>query len=185
MRKLILLLLTLTIISCGEETLPKPKAYLSLEYPKKVYKKITIQKPYSFETAQITQTKDLPKNWIKVEYPSLNASVDVTYRPVDKNLRELLIEAEKLVFEHAIKADQITAPVEYANPNKKVYGSLYQILGNAASQVQFHATDSSKHFLKGSLFFYTKPNYDSILPAVEYIKKDMIHMMETLEWKTE
>ena len=93
------------------------------------------------------------------------------------------MEAEKLVFEHAIKADQITAPVEYVNPSRNVYGSLYEIKGNAASQVQFHATDSSKNFLKGSLFFYTKPNYDSLLPAIEYIKADMIKMMETLEWK--
>ncbi|CAM1345800.1 gliding motility lipoprotein GldD [Tenacibaculum crassostreae] len=183
MRKFFLLISAILLISCGEETLPKPKGYLSLEYPDKVYKKGVFSKPYTFETLQITESKNLPKNWIKVEYPTLKASVDITYRPIEGNLRELLIESEKLVFEHAIKADQITAPVEYANPNTKVYGSLYQILGNAASQVQFHATDSSKHFLKGSLFFYTKPNYDSILPAVEYIKEDMIHMMETLEWK--
>ena len=183
MRKLFLLVSAIFLMSCGEETLPKPKGYLSLEYPEKTYKKENLNKPYTFEIAQIAKAKNLPKNWMKVEYPSLKASVDITYRPIEGNLRELLIESEKLVFEHAIKADQITAPVEYANPNAKVYGSLYQILGNAASQVQFHATDSSKHFLKGSLFFYTKPNYDSILPAVEYIKKDMIHMMETLEWK--
>ncbi|TDQ28763.1 gliding motility lipoprotein GldD [Tenacibaculum caenipelagi] len=183
MRKLFLLVSAIFLISCGEEMLPKPKGYLSLEYPEKTYKRIMLHKPYSFETAQITQSKDLPKNWMNVEYPTLKASVDITYRPIEGNLRELLMESEKLVFEHAIKADQITAPVEYANPDKKVYGSVYQILGNAASQVQFHATDSSKHFLKGSLFFYTKPNYDSILPAVEYIKNDMIHMMETLEWK--
>ena len=59
---------------------------------------------------------------------------------------------------------------------------MCEISGNAASQIQFHVTDSSKHFLKGSLFFYSKPNYDSILPAVEYIKKDMIQMLETLQW---
>ncbi|CAM1343176.1 gliding motility lipoprotein GldD [Tenacibaculum aestuarii] len=183
MRKFFLLASAIFLISCNEEILPKPKAYLSLEYPSKRYSKMPLQKPYSFETTQITQSKNLQKNWMKIEYPTLKASVDITYRPIEGNLRELLMESEKLVFEHAIKADQITAPVEYVNPNTKVYGSLYQILGDAASQVQFHATDSSKHFLKGSLFFYTKPNYDSILPAVEYIKKDMIHMMETLEWK--
>ncbi|CAM1371034.1 Protein involved in gliding motility GldD [Tenacibaculum sediminilitoris] len=183
MRRFFLLVSAILLISCGEETLPKPKGYLSLEYPNKTYKKLNLNKPYTFQITEITKSKNLPKNWMKVEYPALKASVDITYRPIEGNLRELLIESERLVFEHAIKADQITAPVEYANPNKKVYGSLYQILGNAASQVQFHATDSSKHFLKGSLFFYTKPNYDSILPAVEYIKNDMIHMMETLEWK--
>lgn len=171
------------LVSCNEETLPKPKGYLSLNYPEKNYKKITVERPYSFDVATNVEIKNLPKQWLKVEYPELKASVDITYRPVKDNLRELLVEAEKLVYEHAVKADQISAPIEYVNDEKKVYGSLYQILGNAASQIQFHATDSSKNFIKGSLFFYTKPNYDSVLPAVDYIKKDMIKMMETLEWK--
>ncbi|CAL2103863.1 Gliding motility lipoprotein precursor GldD [Tenacibaculum sp. 190130A14a] len=183
MRKILVLMLVMLMVSCDEETLPKPKGYLSLNYPQKSFKKLTLVKPYSFEIAQNTSQKNLPKNWMKVEYPELKASVDITYRPIKNNLRELLMEAEKLVFEHAIKADQITAPVEYVNPVKKVYGSLYEIKGNAASQIQFHATDSARNFLKGSLFFYTKPNYDSLLPAIEYIKADMIKMMETLEWK--
>ncbi len=183
MRKFLLLISAMLLISCGEETLPKPKGYLSLEYPELGYNKLNVSRPYRFDVAKNTTIKSLPKNWLKVQYPKLKASVDITYRPINNNLRELLVESEKLVFEHAIKADQISAPIEYQNPEKKVYGSLYQIIGNAASQVQFHATDSSKHFLKGSLFFYTKPNYDSILPAVEYIKKDMIQMMETLEWE--
>lgn len=181
MKKVILIFL-IVLTSCKSEVLPKPKGYLSLQYPKKTYKKTIINNLYSFETTQLANVKTLPKNWIKIEYPALKASVDITYRPIKNNLKELLIESEKLVFEHAIKADEITAPIAYANPNKKVYGSVYQIKGNAASQVQFHATDSLKHFIKGSLFFYRKPNYDSILPAVEYIKKDMIHIMETLEW---
>ena len=181
MKKLILLF-SIFLISCGGETLPKPKGYLSLKYPKSDYTKLNVKRPYSFDISDEATVKDLPKNWLKIEYPKLNASVDITYRPVKNNLRELLMESEKLVFEHAIKADQITAPREYLNPEKKVFGSIYEIAGNAASQVQFHATDSTKHFLKASLFFYTKPNYDSILPAVDYIKKDMIKMMETLQW---
>ena len=35
----------------------------------------------------------------------------------------------------------------------------------------------------GSLYFYSRPNYDSLLPALDYIEKDVIHLMETLEWK--
>ena len=183
MRKILGLLVALIMVSCNEETIPKPKGYLSLEYPLQDYKEITLKRPYTFKVSGNTTLKDLPKNWLKIQYPSLKASVDITYRPIENNLRELLMESEKLVFEHAIKADQITAPTEYVNPDKKVYGSVYQITGNAASQIQFHATDSVRNFLKGSLFFYTKPNYDSVLPAIEYIKDDMIKMMETLEWK--
>lgn len=170
------------MISCEREILPKPKGYLSLNYPKKTYKNIVLQKPYFFEVAENSVVKDLPKNWLKIQYPKLKASVDITYRPIKNNLRELLMEAEKLVFEHTIKADQISSN-DFVNIKKNVFGSMYDIAGNSASQVQFHVTDSMKHFLKASLFFYSKPNYDSTLPAIVYIKKDMIHMMETMEWK--
>jgi gliding motility-associated lipoprotein GldD len=60
---------------------------------------------------------------------------------------------------------------------------MYEITGNAASQIQFHVTDSTKNFIKGSLYFYVKPNYDSVLPAVSYIKEDVLRLIETLEWK--
>ncbi len=172
----------LLMISCGKETLPKPKGYLSLNYPEKAYKKLSLKRPYSFDTPKKATIKNLPKQWVNVEYPKLKASIDITYRPVNNNLQELLKEAEKLVFEHTIKAEQISS-TNFENHDKKVYGSMYDITGNSASQIQFHLTDSTKHFLKGSLFFYTKPNYDSILPAVHYIKKDIIRIIESLEWE--
>lgn len=182
MRKIYILFL-LILMSCGgEETLPKPKGYLSLNYPKKAYKKLELERPYSFEVAEGASVLNQPNQWLKIQYPELKASVDITYRPVKNNLRELIMEAEKLVFEHTIKADDISSK-NFENKDNNVYGSMYDITGNSASQVQFHVTDSSKHFLKGSLFFYTKPNYDSLLPAVDYVKKDMIRMMESLEWK--
>jgi gliding motility-associated lipoprotein GldD len=182
MRKFLLLISVVLLVGCGEDVLPKPKGYLSLEYPELGYNKLSKSRPYRFDVSKNTTIKSLPKNWLKIQYPKLKASVHITYRPVTNNLRELLIEAEKLVLEHTVKADNISWR-DYADTDKKVYGKMCEISGNAASQIQFHVTDSTKHFLKGSLFFYTKPNYDSILPAVEYIKKDMIQMLETLEWE--
>ncbi|CAM1334415.1 gliding motility lipoprotein GldD [Tenacibaculum aestuariivivum] len=182
MRKLLLLVSLALLISCGEDILPKPKAYLNLEYPRSVYTKLNKNRPYQFDVSKNATVKNLPNNWLKIEYPALKASIDITYRPVTNNLQELLVEAEKLVLEHTVKADHISWR-DYADSNKKVYGKMCEISGNAASQIQFHVTDSTNHFLKGSLFFYTKPNYDSIFPAVEYIKKDMIQMLETLKWK--
>lgn len=181
MRKLFLVFI-MVLYSCSNDTLPKPKGYLSLQYPKKNYKVLGVQKPYSFNILQHTTVKNLPKGWLKIEYPKLKASIDITYRNVNNNLPEILLEAEKLVFKHTIKADEIIAK-NFENSDTKVYGSLYEITGNSASNLQFHATDSSKHFIKGSLYFYAKPNYDSILPAIEYIKKDMVTILETLEWK--
>ncbi|MCH2033751.1 MAG: gliding motility lipoprotein GldD [Tenacibaculum sp.] len=183
MHRYVLMLLVLAFVSCGGETIPKPKAYLSLSYPENKYEKFEVERPYLFEVSSESTVQELPKNWLKIKYPKLKASVDITYRPVSNNLKELLMEAEKLVFEHTIKADNISNTENFIDEQKRVFGRMFFIHGNAASQVQFHVTDSSKHFLKASLFFYTKPNYDSVLPAVDYIKKDMIHMMETLQWK--
>jgi gliding motility-associated lipoprotein GldD len=59
----------------------------------------------------------------------------------------------------------------------------YIVGGNAASQSQFYLTDSTQHFITGSLYFYARPNFDSILPAANYLEKDIKRIMESLEWK--
>lgn len=183
MRKIVLLIITFSIFtSCKEDILPKPKGYLSLNYPKNSYNILKIVRPYSFKTSEQAIVKNESNNWLKIVYPALKATVNITYRPVENNLKEILTEAEKLVYEHAVKAEEITTK-NFENFEKRVFGSLQEISGNAASQIQFHLTDSTRHFLKGTLYFYTKPNYDSILPAVDYIKKDIIQLIETLEWK--
>jgi gliding motility-associated lipoprotein GldD len=182
MRNIFLLLFFFLFLSCNDETQPKPKAYLSLTYPIKSYQKLTLERPYSFDVPKNITILDEPNNWLKIKYPNLKAAIDITYRPVNKNLKELLTEAEKLVFKHTLKAEQII-PKDFENPKKRVFGSIYEITGNAASHVQFHVTDSTNNFIKGSLYFYAKPNYDSILPAVNYIKEDILRLVETLEWK--
>ena len=182
MRNFFLVFFLIIILSCKDDVLPKPKGYLSLTYPEKFYKKLSVKRPYSFDVLKNATIINEANNWLKIKYPNLKASVDITYRPVQNNLKELLTEAEKLVFKHAVKAEQIV-PNDFVNPEKKVFGSIYEITGNAASHLQFHVTDSTKNFIKGSLYFYAKPNYDSILPAVAYIKEDVLHLIETLEWK--
>ena len=187
MRKIVFWILSLVfcflfIVSCNNDVLPKPKAYLSLDYPKKEYKTLSVKRPYSFDVLKTTTIIDDKNNWLKIKYPNLKASIDITYRSIDNNLKELLTEAEKLVFKHAIKAEQII-PKDFINSNRRTFGSLYEITGNAASHLQFHVTDSTNNFIKGALYFYAKPNYDSILPAVAYIKQDVLELVESLEWK--
>lgn len=182
MRKLLFLLIVTMVHACDSDTLPKPTGYLNLSYPNPSYSKLPLKKPYEFEVSNQSVVVNQPNGWLKITYPKLKASLDITYRPVKNNLPEILIEAEKLVFKHTIKADEILTK-DYKNSKKRVFGSLYSINGNAASNLQFHLTDSVNHFIKGSLYFYAKPNYDSILPAIAYIKADVLQLMETLEWK--
>jgi gliding motility-associated lipoprotein GldD len=181
MHKLLFLFILLFFLSCKNDVLPKPKAYLSLTYPEKVYENLRLKRPYRFKVSKTATIIDDKNNWLTIKYPKLKASIDITYRPINNNLKELLTEAEKLVFKHATKAEQII-PKDFINEKNKVFGSIYEITGNAASHIQFHVTDSTENFIKGSLYFYAKPNYDSILPAVDYIKKDILYLIETLEW---
>lgn len=181
MRKFLILIIVI-FASCKNDVLPKPKGYLSLTYPANTYTALTLKRPYTFQVAQNTITVDDKNNWIKIRYPKIKASIDITYRPIKNNLKELLIESEKLAYKHAVKAEQISTK-NFEDYKKRVFGSMQEITGDAASQIQFHLTDSTHNFIKGALYFYAKPNYDSILPAVDYIKKDIMHLVETLEWK--
>ena len=182
MRRVFILLFLIIFFGCKKDILPKPKAYLSLTYPEKTYEDLKLNRPYSFKVSKMATIINEKNNWLSIKYPKLKASLDITYRPLKNNIRELLTEAEKLVFKHTAKADRII-PQDFINKEKRVFGSIYEITGNAASQIQFHVTDSTNNFIKGSLYFYAKPNYDSILPAVNYIKEDILHLIETLKWQ--
>lgn len=177
-------LVAILLISCEDDVLPKPKAYLNLTYSDATYQKTLKNKPYLFETSKNVIIIEQPNYWMQIKYPKLKASIEITYRPVQSNLKELLTESEKLVYKHAVKAEQIITK-DFEDAQKRVFGSMQEISGNAASQIQFHLTDSTKNFIKGALYFHTKPNYDSILPAVDYIKKDIMRLIETLEWSND
>lgn len=179
---LTLLCCFIVISSCKEEVLPKPKAQLRLEYPEPVYESIKTDCPYVFDKSSDTELKINSKCWVNIDYPKLKASINMTYRPVEDNLNELFIEAEKLTFNHTIKADGISS-APYSNKDKKVYGSVFEVTGNAASPIQFHVTDSIRHFITGAVYFNVQPNYDSIKPAINHLQKDIVRMIESMEWK--
>ena len=169
--------------SCGnEDAVPKPNAQLALNYGEAKYASMEKDLPYSFEVNEIATAKANKDGSSSISYPALDARVYLTYRAVDTNLRQLLIDGQKLSYNHNQMADAI-AEYPFINPERKVYGMQYEIEGNAASNVQFYVTDSTKHFLTAALYFDREPNYDSILPAVDYVKQDMIKMMESLKWK--
>jgi len=182
-KSILVLTVLLVFMSCKKEALPKPSGFLRLEYPQKVaYQKIKIDCPFEFEIANSSTFSRNDKCWIKIKYPKLKAVINITYRPIKNNLRELLLEAEKLTTEHSIKADGISF-IPYKDSINKVYGKVSDVTGNAASPMQFHITDSTKHFITGSLYFNVQPNYDSIYPAVKYLERDIIHLIETTKWK--
>ena len=171
-----------SVSACKEASYPKPKSYLYLAYPVAEYHQFKNNCPYSFAISKESTIKFEPGCKAEIVYPKLKATVFITYKRIHNNLKELLSDADKLTTKHTIKADAII-PYPYENKAQKVYGTLFEVQGESASNVQFHVTDSLHHVLTASLYFDVRPNYDSIYPAVDYIKNDMMKMMETLEWQ--
>ncbi|MDO5606913.1 MAG: gliding motility lipoprotein GldD [Capnocytophaga sp.] len=171
--------------SCGGDTLPKPKAVLRLSYPQPQYAESHTSGhcPFTFEMNTIARLSERPHSCdLNIEYPTMKATLYLSYKKVHGDIRTLLRDAQKFTFEHTVKADNI-ASTPFVNDSTKVYGMLYQVYGNAASQAQFYATDSTQHFISGSVYFKAVPNYDSIQPASHYLENDVKKLMETLRWK--
>jgi len=181
-RIVILLLTAFGFMGCKDEVIPKPKAMLRLEYPKaKVGEIETDQFHFEYNEA-LAKLKSMTSNSLELDYPLMKGSIFINYKKVDDNLERLLSDAQKLSYEHAVKADGID-PKMFINDEEKVFGMFYKVTGDAASQAQFYVTDSTEHFVTGSLYFYVKPNYDSIYPAAEYLQNDIRRIMESLRWK--
>ncbi len=170
------------LTSCGDEAVPKPKAYLRLDYPIEDYVIYEGKCPFSFafNSQSVIQSKGNCN--FTLQYPKMKATIYLTYKPVVNNIEVLLRDAQKLTYEHVIKADAIQEQ-PFGNELNNVYGMFYQVGGDAATNAQFYVTDSTEHFLTGSMYFYAKPNYDSLMPAAAYIKEDMRNIMETIKWK--
>lgn len=182
MKKVSLIALLLIVISCTENTQPKPNAFLKLSYPKLGYKKSPVSPPFSFEYSNSAQLYLQKNHWFNIIYPKLKAGINATYHPIENNLTQLILDAEKLTFKHTVKADNIEM-FPFENKEKKVYAKLFEVSGDAASQIQFQITDSVHHFINGALYFDVKPNYDSIYPAVDFIKRDVKKMIESMDWR--
>ncbi|MFP4844806.1 gliding motility lipoprotein GldD [Winogradskyella sp. PE311] len=188
MKRIVIPILSLFMLGCGDEPLPKPEGFLRLEYPNAIYDKTTTPLPFTFDkntlSEPITSVKTIGSTkGIDVKYPALKATIYLTYKTVNENnLNSLLRDAQNLTQKHTMKADEIFSNL-FENKEENVYGMFYEIGGDAASQSQFYVTDSLKHFVSGSLYFYAKPNYDSIYPASEYLKKDIKRIMESVRWK--
>ena len=168
--------------SCKDEVLPKPTSQLRLDYPVAKYAHFSNHCPFEFDMNEETIIKEDKNCGFSIHYPKMKATIYLTYKTVDNNINALLRDAQKLTYEHVIKADDILEQ-PYINADKKVYGMFYRVDGNAATNAQFYATDSIKHFVTGSVYFYAKPKFDSIMPAADYVKNDMQRLLETIKWK--
>jgi gliding motility-associated lipoprotein GldD len=174
----------ITIIGCEEtyDYYPKPRGYMRLDFPDRVYTTFVSDScHYQFEVPDYFETVPKANCNMDIVMERFNATLFMTYIPVDTNLMMNIEYSRKLVYDHSIKADAIEEkPI--IDPERKAYGLQYNIKGDAASPYQFYVTDSTHHFLRGALYFNVKPNYDSIRTSLSYIMEDMDRMLETVTW---
>lgn len=185
MRILIVFICVFGILGCKESYVIKPSGEVRLEYPQHQYKTLNTDCPYSFEYSVFSREKENKKPCLLIlNYPEMRANIHLTYFPVDgrEDLSEKIKDSEKFVQQQTAKASFIS-PQEFLFEENDVYGTLFELGGDSALNLQFHATDSTRNILTGSVYFTTEPNYDSLRPAIKYLKEDVVHLIETLRWK--
>ena len=184
---IILIGLLFVYSSCKKEYTPRPRGYFRISFPEKSYKSLGMPVPYNFQIPvySIPGRDSLNMNqldWVTIEVPANHAQIHLSYKNINDNLGTLIEESRTLAYKHSQKASSIEEQV-FINPSKKVYGTVYNIKGNAASPMQFYLTDSVKHFLRGSLYIREIPNIDSLQPVIVYLNQDILRLIETTEWK--
>lgn len=181
--------LAVMVLSCTRDYQPKPKGYNRLILPPAAYQISPDTLPYQFEYSKHARfMKDTSwlreKHWIEIYYPELEATIHLTYKKVNNNqtlLKEFLKDAYVLTAKHQIKAYAIEETIVKTPDGKTVV--VAELDGEVPSQFQFTTTDSTQNFLRGALYFNVPVQNDSLQPAIEYMKKDVMHLINTLRWR--
>jgi gliding motility-associated lipoprotein GldD len=199
------------LTSCNSNPTVKPRGYFNIDLP--AQKEYTIFNrpgfPYSFEypvygniVQDSTFFDDKPQNpyWINIDFPQYDAKIYLSYLSINEKvvfrektkggykdsvgvntLNKLVNDAFALTNKHSIKANAIDEIA--VHPSAGVNGFIFEVGGNAASLKQFFLTDSSKHFVRGALYFNATPNEDSVKPVSQYLFQDMKQLVSSLRWK--
>lgn len=191
MKRLVLFILVCCLFQACEEReikVPKQRGYFRIDLPEHSYTQFNESDfPYSFATPKYSNVvkdtdKDAEPYWVNVEYPTMNATVHISYRKLSNNLDAAVEDAHLLAFKHEVRADAINAQ-EFHYDEKNVHGLLFDIKGDAASVMQFCITDSTKNFVRGALYFNVTPNKDSLAPVIQFVRDDIIELISSFEWK--
>jgi gliding motility-associated lipoprotein GldD len=187
---LLLFLATGILSSCSEEAFtPKPKGYNKIDLPAHAYQSLKEDHPYTFEYSKYAEirpdkSKLAEPHWIDVYYPEQGCFVQLTYKDIrnnKKNFDEHVDDSHKLAIKHNVKAYAINESVDTTAKGYTV--TYFELEGEVPSQFQFYVTDSTAHFLRGALYFQTATRNDSLAPVIRYMKKDILHLVNTLEFK--
>lgn len=174
--------------SCEKNWLPRPTGYNRIDLPAHDYQQLPEGYPYQMDVSKYSIVEPdsfnlQEKAWINLNYQEFGAKVHLTYKRIDGkdvDFKTLSNDAFKLTAKHQIKAYGIDEGV-LITPNG--YSAVVaELTGEVPTQFQFFVTDSTKHFLRGALYFNTATKNDSLAPVIEYIKIDMTHLMNSVKF---
>ena len=178
----------LLLMSCGQHYSPKPSGYYRIDFPEKEYQLYDCDCPVTFEypvygeiVPEISRLSE--PCWFNINFPEYKGTIHLTYKEIDDNFDQFIEDNWRFIYKGLIQRADAVNERFYENPDLDVYGIMYDIRGDAASNVQFFVTDSVKNFFRGSLYFTVRPNADSLAPVVAFFREDIIRLLETIEWK--
>lgn len=195
LNKFIILYILLSLIACNdnEQTgMPKPRTYPRVEFPKKEYTSFNSENcNFKFEYpkyAKVVQETNFfegetPNDcWYNVVFPQFNGQLYLTYYSINsiKEFDKYIVNSFELTSAHNIKANGRKETLVKNEFNTS--GLLFKVSGDVASHTQFFLTDTTKHFIRGALYFNNKVNLDSMRIIQEFIDKDVTHLLNTFQW---
>lgn len=173
--------------ACGDHYMPKPRGYFRIDLPEPKYAAYEAECPFTCNLPVYTRLEVDPRTSggdtcrFNIVYPKFRARIHCTYLPIRGNADRLVEDAYGFAASHEVKATALRrTPV--SDPERRVYGIVYDIEGEVASQAQFFLMDSTRHFLRGSLYFNHRPNPDSIAPVLARIRQDIAEIAASLRW---
>lgn len=213
MRKPILLLILAAFFftACNSTYTSKKKGYFKIDLPKHEY--VSFDKPefpYSFDypvyasiIKDSTYFDSSPENpfWINIDFPTMNARIFLSYKIIggqamykikkaDGSYKDSMAtnQFDKMVndaFNLTNKNQAVTSSIKDSLFRTKngITGVFFKVGGNAATAKQFFLSDTTKHFLRGALYFDATPNVDSLKPVQDFLQVDMDHMLNSFRWK--
>jgi gliding motility-associated lipoprotein GldD len=181
------------LFSCNSSYTYKKKGYFKIDFPEKKYQVFDQPGyPYRFEypvyavvskdTSFFGEATENPW-WINIDLPQFAGRIYISYKEVAKNNFDSLVnDGFKMAYkQHTDISTGINDSV-MKTPNG-AEGIYFSLGGNTATANQFFLTDSTRHFLRGALYFDAAPNEDSLAVVNDFLKKDVQHLINTLEWK--
>lgn len=181
---ILLLLFVFTSCEDNELLIPKPPTYLRTELPAHKYKTFSDDCPYTFQVSELFTVKEVSEdNCHKdIDLGKINGVIHFSYIDMTESLSSYVNFANDKIDEHKLKATAINDE-KILHPNKNVYGTFFELKGDVATPFQFYLTDSTDRFVSGVVYLNSKPNYDSLMPTLTYLKKDLMELVNTFEWK--